>query len=169
MFKEIIAGDPVFRRFFQKKLLLYMVPNVFFNTCVPYFTFKNMEAVYLFQGELCFARFLLPMAFFLPFIITFDILKKAAVLAGQGKTGLTLPYEINANRFLFRTAGINGGITLAVVLLVSLFAQLCIPSGHGFNGTFLSALLGLFAGVLTIVFAVLPLMRVLSRSRPSSL
>jgi hypothetical protein len=169
MLKEIIAGDPVFRRFFQKKLLLYMLPNVFFNTCVPYFTFKNVGAVYLFQGELCFARFLLPMAFFLPFIVTFDILKKTAVLAGQGKTGLTLPHEINANRFLFRMAAINGGITFAAVFLVSLFAQLCTPRGYGFNGTFLSILLGLLAGVLTLIFTIVPLIRVLSRPGPSSL
>lgn len=146
-----------------------MVPNVFFNTCVPYFTFKNMEMVYLFQGEPCFARFLLPMAFFLPFIITFDILKKTADLAGQGKTSLVLPVEINAGKFLFRMAFINGAIALAFVFLVSLFVQLCIPSGHGFNGTFLSILMGLLAGVLTIVFAFIPLRKVLSRARPSSL
>jgi hypothetical protein len=169
MFKETIAGDPVFRRFFQKKLLLYIVPNVFFNTCVPYFTFKNMDAVYLFQGELCFARFLLPMAFFLPFMITFDILKKTAVLARQGKIHLMLPHEINANKFFFRMAGINGGITLAVVLLVSLLAQFFTPSGYGFDGTSLSILMGLLAGMLTIVFTILPLMRVLSRCGHSSL
>jgi len=146
-----------------------MVPNVFFNTCVPYFTFKNMEAVYLFRGEFCFARFLLPMAFFLPFIITFDILKKTAALAGQGKTSLVLPADINAGKFLFRMAFINGGITLAFVFLVSLFVQLCIPSGQGFNGTILSVLMGLLAGVLTIVFACIPLRKVLSRAQPSSL
>lgn len=169
MLRDILSTDPVFRRFFQKKLLFYMVPNVFFNTCMPYFTFKNMNTVYLFQGEFCFARFLLPMAFFLPFIITFDILKKTAALAGEGKTGLVLPDEINANKFLFKMAVANGGITLAAVALVSLFAQLLVPGENGFDGTILSILLGVLAGVLTIVFTVFPLRRVLSRPGPPSL
>ena len=169
MFRNLLTADLVFRKFFRKKLLSYIVPNVFFNTCVPYFSFKNMESVYLFQGELCFARFLLPMAFFLPFVITFDILKKTAVLAGAGKTSLVLPVEINANKFLFKKAFINGGISLAFAFLVSLFVQICIPGRYGFNGTFLSVLMGLLAGVLTIVFAFIPLKTVLSRPRPSSL
>ena len=146
-----------------------MLPNVFFNTCVPYFTFKNLEVVYLFRGELCFARFLLPMAFFLPFIITFDILKKTAELAGKGKTAIVLPDEVSTNKFLFKMAGINGGLTLAIVFLVSLFTQLCVPDGYGFDGTFLSVLMGLLAGILTIMFAVLPLKRVLSGSGPDLL
>jgi len=163
-----MTADPVFRKFARKRLLSYIIPNVFFNTCFPYLTFKSMNAVYLFDGELCFARFLLPMAFFLPFIITLDMLKKTIALAEKGKLGFELPEGINTGRFLFVRAGLNGMVTLAAVALVALLVQLCVPRGYGFDGTMLSVVLGLFAAVLTLIFTFLSL-RLVMPCPPSGL
>ena len=166
MFNNKMTADPVFRKFAQKRFLSYIIPNVFFNTCVPYFTFKGMSAVYLFEGELCFARFLLPMAFFLPFIITLDILRKTIAMAEQGRLSFELPEGINAGRFLFVRAGLNGVITLAAATLAALFVQFCLPGGYGFNGVLLSVILGLFAAAITLIFTFLSLRLVISGSSP---
>lgn len=161
-----MTGDMEFRKFAQRRLLCYFIPNVFFNTCVPYFTFKNMNAVYLFQGELCFARLLLPMAFFLPFIITLDLLKKTVALSEKGRLSFELPEGLGTNKFLFRKAGVNGVVTLTIAGLTTLFVQVCVPNGYSFDGTVLSVALGLIAAVITLIFTFLALQLVIPKDSP---
>lgn len=148
------TGSKALQRLVQRNLLFYLATNVFFNSIVPYFSFKNLKAVYLFEGEYCFARFLLPMALLLPFIITFDMLKKITTLYASGKAGLLLPESVTRYRFMFKMAGINGGLTLFTVLMVMLAIHFNLPEDYGFNGTLLSVFLGCFAGLLSVIFTV---------------
>jgi len=141
-------------KFVRRNLIIYFLPNVFFNTCIPYFAFRTQGAVYLFRGEQCFARFLLPMVLFLPFIITFDLSRKTIDLYKKGKTDLLIPDHLQKTKFLFKMAGINGGISLAVSFLILLLAEFSIPRQYGFSAGFLALLLGVTAGLLTVIFTL---------------
>lgn len=160
MLKTKKQDNVVFRKFIQKRLFWYIVPNIFFNTMIPYLTLRDLGPVHLFQGEYCFARFLLPMALFLPFIITYDILKKTMILSEEGKAGFVLPEDLEKNKFMFKMAGINGALSLSVNVLVMLLVQLNVPDGYGFNGTILSVILGLVAALLTVLSTLYPIKRV---------
>ncbi|AOM78511.1 hypothetical protein [Pedobacter steynii] len=160
MFKIKKQGDTALKKFVQKKLLLYIIPNVIFNTTIPYLTLRNLGPVYLFQGEYCFARFLLPMALFLPFIITFDMLRKTIILSEEGKAGFVLPDNFTKNKFMFKMAGANGAASLVVMLAAMLFVQLTVPEGYGFDAAVLSLILGAVAGTLTIISTLWPVKKV---------
>lgn len=160
MLKLNHPDDTVFKKFIQKRLLYYIVPNIFFNTVIPYLTLRDLGPVHLFHGAYCVARFLLPMALFLPFIITYDILKRTIVLSEEGKAGFVLPEDLSKQNFMFKMAGINGAISLAVNVLVMLLIQLNVPEGYGFDGTLISLLIGLVAAILTVVSTLWPIKKV---------
>lgn len=154
-------ANVIWRRFKMKRLFWYLLPNVFFNTTIPYFTFRNLGTIHLFQGEYCFARFLLPMALFLPFILTIDILKRTVALTEQGKVGFTLPDQYTKHKFMFKMAGVNAIVSLLLALLSMASVQLFLPDGYGFDGLSLTIVLGLFAATLTIVFTLWPIKRLM--------
>lgn len=160
MLKELKSEDVRLKKLVQRNLLFYFIPNVIFNTIIPYFSFKKFDTVHLFQGENCVARFLLPMALLLPFIITFDILKKTIALSEEGRAGFLLPDNFTKNKFMFRMAGVNGVITSSVILSVMLLVQFSLPKDYNFNGDLLSILLGVLAGTLSIVFTLWPIKKV---------
>lgn len=160
MLEEEKGDNTVLRRLIQRNLLLYLIPNVLFNTVIPYFSFKDLSAVQLFQGEYCVARFLLPMALLLPFIITFDILKKTIALSEEGKAGFVLPDNFIKNRFMFKMAGINGAVTSALTLCFMLLAQLMVPENYSFNGKVFSIVIGLLAGIFSVVFTLWPVKKI---------
>lgn len=155
--KDQDPDKETFKPFLRKQLWYYLIPNIIFNTSIPYLTLRNNNAVRLFEGEHCFARFILPMALLLPFIITFDMLKKTTALSEQGKAGFLVPEPFSKHKFMFKMAGINGSASLTVVLLVLLFVHLNVPDGYGFNGTMLSMMLGLLAAILTLFFTFWPI------------
>ncbi|MNR34443.1 hypothetical protein D3C85_1522170 [compost metagenome] len=100
------------------------------------------------------------MALFLPFIITFDMLRKTIILSEEGKAGFVLPDNFTKNKFMFKMAGANGAASLAVMLLAMLFVQLTVPEGYGFDAAVLSLILGAVAGMLTIVSTLWPVKKV---------
>jgi hypothetical protein len=153
--------NTLFKKFLRKNLLRYIFPNIIFNSCIPYLTLRSMYTVYLFHGKYCFARFLLPMALLLPFIITYDILKRTIVFSQRVDTMLELPDHFTKNKFMFTMATINGVATLIVFLIIMLCVQINIPDHYGFNGTILSVLLGIIAGILSIIFALLPIKKII--------
>lgn len=152
-----MTRDPALRKLVQRNLLYFLLPNIVFNACIPYFSFKEPRAVFLFHGEFCFARFLLPMVLLLPFIVTFDILKKAITLSEQGKTTSALPEGHGKNKFMFKMAGANAGITFVLVGAVLVLAEILRPSNYVFDGLILSILLGLLAGSFTVIFTIMPI------------
>lgn len=157
MFKIKKQKDLTFKQFVQKRLLIYLIPNLIFNTLIPYATLRELESVQLFQGEFNVARFLLPMALLLPFIITFDILKKTILFAEEGKAGFVVPADAGKNKFIFKMAGINGGLSFLVNVSAMILIHFNVPEGYGFNGTVISVIIGSMAGALTIMSTLWPI------------
>ncbi len=151
--------DVTFKKFLRKRLLIYIIPNIIFNTLIPYATLRELGPVQLFQGEFNVARFLLPMALLLPFIITFDILKKTILFSEDGKAGFVVPEELTKNKFIFKMAGINGLLSFSVNVLAMLLIHLNVPAGYGFNGTVISLVIGGMAALLTLFSALWPIKR----------
>lgn len=157
MFKNIGNGNAAFNRFIKKNLVKYLIPNVLFNTVLPYLTLRNLNTVYFFEGQYCFARFLLPMALFLPFVITFDILKKFTTIFDLTEHHIIIPDHLKKQSFIFKVAGINGLATLFIIAFVMLCIQLSMPKNYGYNGSMLCVFLGIMAGIMSVVFTLLPI------------
>lgn len=153
------------RRFMRRNLLGYLIPNVLINTGLPYFVFKNMDGVYLFEGTQNLARFLLPMSLFLPFLITFDILRKTFDLFDKGHPGIRIPERLsrNKNKFIVRQAGINAGCSIVLVLVFLFALYLAFPAHYGFNGIALAVLTGFTAGMYSVIFAWLPVKKFIKK------
>lgn len=149
--------DDRMRRFIRKNLLTYLLPNLVFNTLIPYACFIHAPAVYLFRGEQNFARFLMPMAIMLPFIITFDILRKTTELAEKGGIAWVPADKYLKKATLFKLAGINGllaGIPPALGLLI---LYLILPPDYALNPLALSVVVGGLAGIYSVCFTLIPL------------
>lgn len=147
------------KHFIRKNLLGYLIPNVLINTCIPYLCFKDLDAIYLFQGEQNLARFLLPMSLFLPFLITFDILRKTAALFEEGHPAVSAPdkFLVHKKRFIWRMAGINACCCILFVSMVLLLLYLVFPLHYSFDGTLLAVLTGILAGIYSVLFTYLPI------------
>lgn len=151
--------DIIFKKFLRKRLLIYIIPNIIFNTLIPYATLRELGPVQLFEGEFNVARFLLPMALLLPFIITFDILKKTILFTEESKAGFVVPEELSKNKFIFKMAGISGMLCFSINVLLMVLIYLNVPEGYGFNGTIISLVIGGMAALLTLFSALWPIKR----------
>lgn len=145
------------RRFLRKKLLYYIIPNIFFNTLIAYVSFSKLGYACLFSGEQSLARLLLPMSLFLPFIITFDILKKTMLLSEQGSIDLVVDETLNKNKFIFQMATINGLCVVLLILALMFIVKLNLAGHYSFNGTLLVVLDGFLAGLYSVIFTYLPI------------
>ena len=145
------------RRFAQKKLLQYIIPNIFFNTIIAYASFAKLGYTHLFEGEQSMARLTLPMSLFLPFILSLDILKKTILAVEQGALDLSISHDLNKNKFAMQTAIINGVGTLLLVLAVMLIAQISLPAHYKFNGPIMAYLDGSLAAAYSIIFTYFPI------------
>jgi hypothetical protein len=152
------------KRFIRKNLLYYLIPNIIFNTCIPYFSFTDLHAVHLFEGEQNLARFLLPMSTLLPFIITFDILKKTILISDQGHVDIVFDESFGKNKFIFQLATVNGVCTGLLTLALMLAVYLSLPKHYNFNGTVLAILVGSLAGIYSIIFTYMPIKKLREKS-----
>lgn len=71
------------KRFLLKRMIYYVLPNVFFNFIIAYASFKELGYTHFFSGEQNLARLTLPMALFLPVVLTIDILKRVTDAADK--------------------------------------------------------------------------------------
>ncbi|WP_257667601.1 hypothetical protein [Parapedobacter tibetensis] len=132
----------------RRNLWLYIPTNLVFNTLVAYFNFEDPTAVYLFRGEQHFARFLLPMALLLPFIISFDILKKTIDMAEKEDVGFQLPQPFAKYRFITKIATVHtlmASVPIGLVLLL-------LPAERPYDGRVLAVILGFLAALLAAAF-----------------
>lgn len=157
--------NELWKNFIRKNMLKSILINLIFNTCYPYFNIKNPDAVALFRGDYCFARFILPMAFLLPFMMTFDMLKKSFSIAALAEAGFVPPANFSKYKYIFRYASINGSITLLIILLLMLLLEFFIPESYYFDGRLLSVFMGISAALLSIVFTLWPIRMVRKMSK----
>jgi len=140
------------RKFVRKNLLIHLIPNTVLNTVVPYFAFKAQNSVHLFSGEQNLARFLLPMSLLLPFMITFDILKKIKELQQADAINHKADEKITGYPFILKKAGLNGLYSIAIVFTMMLVLHFSFPKNHDFGITPSAVCAGLLAGLYSITF-----------------
>ncbi len=140
------------KRFVVKNVLIYTVTNVFFNSVVPYCSFEDPGAVSLFRGTYCIARFLLPLAFFIPLLVTIDTSNKIQVLFRKNVAGFILPAHFRFKSFLWRQSLLNAGLTFLLTLCVMLSLQQLMPVAYTYNGFGTSILMGIYAGAVALFF-----------------
>lgn len=153
-------GEHLLKKFTKKQLLISIISNVIINGVVPYFNFDDRHAVHLFRGAHPLARFVLPMAIFLPFFITLDISKKTITLIEEHTSSTLFSPHFPKNKFLFRTAGVNATITLSVILCLMLALHASLPPDYSFDGLLLSIVSGLLGGAMAVIFVLQPINKV---------
>lgn len=151
------SRDKLLKTFTRKQLYIYFITNLLINAVVPYFGFDDRHAVSLFRGAHSMARFLIPMAIFLPFGITFDILKKYFTLLEKEGLAFMLPSHHSKLSFMLKLAGVNALATVIVVTGAMWIIHVSMPAGYSFEGTWLAIISGVIAGGLAILFTWLPL------------
>lgn len=154
------TDDQLLKKFTKKQLLISIISNVIINAVVPWYNFENKHAVHLFRGAQPLARYMLPMAVFLPFFITLDILRKTITLLEENNGGLQFPPHIPKNKFLFKTSAINATITLSIILCLMLGLHVSLPDNYTFDGTVLAIISGLLGGAMAVIFVLQPINKV---------
>ena len=142
------------KAFLKKKLFWYLFPNLIFNGIIPYFSFENPAAVSLFQGEFCFARFILPMALFVPLAITVDFMKKTTDFFATANVGKLWSEEQVNMRFFLREGIYNGLKTFLIVLVIMLVVQWSLPTNSTFDGLLLACINGGMACLMAAYFTL---------------
>lgn len=152
MRNDNIFTHKLVKQFVNKKLFWYAFPNLVLNSVIPYFNFENTSAVTLFRGEFCFARFILPMALFIPFAITVDCMKKTSIFITMMEENNLTPQDLPKNPSFFKYGIYNGLLTFLSISVMMCTLQWSIPSDYVFNGLVLSILNGVLACLLAIYF-----------------
>lgn len=134
-------AGPRIARLIRLNLWMYVATNLVFNMLVPYLNFEDPTAVYLFRGEQCIARFALPMALLVPFLISVDILKKIVEAAEKGRAAFQLPHDFRKYRFIISVA-VRHTLVIAVPLTVILLA---LPAERAYGGGIAAVVLGVLA------------------------
>lgn len=150
---EVMVLDRrTWKRFVWKNICIYAATNVFFNSVVPYHSFEQPEAVSLFHGTYCIARFLLPLAFFIPLLVTIDTSNKIRTLFRKKVAGFSLPEQFRFKQFLWKQSLLNACLTFLLTLCVMAALQFAMPAGYIYNGFWVSGLMGIYAGVVALYF-----------------
>ncbi|CAM3602028.1 MULTISPECIES: hypothetical protein [Sphingobacterium] len=157
------------RRFLRKRAIYYILPNVFFNFLVAYASFQELGYTHFFAGPQSLARLTLPMAIFLPVVLTMDIIKRVIAAIEQESIELTLDNELNRNRFIMKLCLIHGFVTGLFVFICLLLAQYNLSTHYKLNATAMAILDALLAGVLSILFTYLPIKKLRKHLSESSL
>jgi len=157
------------RRFLRKRAIYYILPNVFFNFLVAYASFQELGYTHFFAGPQSLARLTLPMAIFLPVVLTMDIIKRVIAAIEQESIELTLDNELNRNRFIMKLCIIHGFVTGLFVFICLLLAQYNLSTHYKLNATAMAILDALLAGVLSILFTYLPIKKLRKHLSESSL
>ncbi|MFW0739466.1 hypothetical protein [Flavobacterium sp. T12S277] len=147
------------KRFLRKRAIYYILPNVGFNSIIAYASFQELGYTHFFAGPQSLARLTLPMALFLPVILTMDIIKRVIVAAEQKAIEVAIDPKLNKNRFIAKLCLIHGIITSLLVLAVLLAAQQSLTVDRKLDPTLMALLDAVLAGVLSILFTYLPIYR----------
>ncbi|MDN5285177.1 MAG: hypothetical protein JWR38_1451 [Mucilaginibacter sp.] len=146
-------------RFVRNKIWLNLITNIIFNTAFAYLCFYKFNGIHLFEGSQNLARLVLPMSFLLPFMLTFDTLKKAMLAVDEGAMDITLSEDLNRNKFIFQLGAIHGICTLLPVLAIMLAVHFSLPAHYSFDVLTLSVVDGLVAGLYAVFFTYLSIKR----------
>lgn len=134
--------------FMVKNLLWYFTTNLLLNWAVSYYGFENLKAVSLFGGNYPYARFLLPMAVFLPFFITWDMAQRTIVFLERRSRFLVTTAAAERRQWLLKLSMRNALYSFLPAAAIICLLHLLLPQGYTFNGQWLALLQGLLAALL---------------------
>lgn len=143
-------------RFLRKRMFIYVLPNVFFNFIIAYASFNELGYTHFFAGTQCLARLTLPMAIFLPVVLTIDILKRVTDAADQEAIEFRVDDQLNLKRLMTKLSIVHGVITGLLVLLFLIFGQFSLSKQYKLDATAMAIVVGILAGVLSVLFTYLP-------------
>lgn len=146
-------------RFLRKRMIIYVLPNVFFNFIIAYASFNELGYTHFFEGTQCLARLTLPMAIFLPAVLTIDIIKRVTDAANQNAIEFTVDDQLNLKKLMTKLSILHGLITGSLVLVSLLFAQYILSKFYKLDAAAMAILVGVLAGLLSVLFTYLPIMK----------
>ncbi|GAA4161262.1 hypothetical protein GCM10022217_26680 [Chryseobacterium ginsenosidimutans] len=144
-------------RFLIKRTIYYVLPNVFFNFIIAYASFKELGYTHFFEGTQNLARLTLPMAIFLPVVLTIDIIKRVSDAAEQGAIEFKIDDNLNQKKLMTKLSILHGAITGLLVLSVLILAQFNFSKYYRLNATAMAVVVGVLAGLLSVLFTYLPI------------
>jgi len=147
------------KRFLIRRTIYYVLPNVFFNFIIAYASFQELGYTHFFSGTQNLARLTLPMAIFLPIVLTIDIINRVIIASEQGAIEFTVDEQLNKKKLMTKLSILHGVITGLVVLFVLLLAQYNWSEYYKLDATAMAVVVGVLAGVLSVVFVYLPVWR----------
>lgn len=147
------------KRFLIKRTIYYVLPNVFFNFIIAYSSFQELGYTHFFSGTQNLARLTLPMAIFLPVVLTIDIINRVIIAAEQGAIEFTVDEQLNKKKLMTKLSIVHGVITGLLVLSVLMIAQFSLSKYYKLDATAMAVLVGVLAGILSVIFVYLPVWR----------
>ncbi|WP_166921818.1 hypothetical protein [Flavobacterium poyangense] len=159
MTKAAQSKKTTLKRFLRKRAIYYILPNVGFNFIIAYASFQELGYTHFFAGPQSLARLTLPMAIFLPVILTMDIINRVIIAAEKESIEVVIDHNLNKNRFITKLCLLHGIITGLLVLTVLLVAQQSLTVNHKLDPTTMAILDAVLAGLLSILFTYLPIYR----------
>ncbi|WP_333597800.1 hypothetical protein [Chryseobacterium flavum] len=147
------------KRFLIKRMIYYVLPNVFFNFIIAYASFQELGYTHFFSGTQNLARLTLPMSLFLPVVLTIDIIKRVTDAAGQGAIEFTVDEQLNIKKLMTRLSILHGVITCSLVLAMLFLGQYNFSKDYKLDATAMAVVVGVLAGVQSVIFVYLPVWR----------
>jgi len=147
------------KRFLIRRTIYYVLPNVFFNFIIAYASFQELGYTHFFSGTQNLARLTLPMAIFLPVVLTIDIINRVIIASEQGAIEFTVDDQLNKKKLMTKLSILHGIVTGLLVLSVLLLAQYNWSEYYKLDATAMAVVVGVLAGVLSVVFVYLPVWR----------
>lgn len=144
-------------RFLRKRMLIYVLPNVLFNFIIAYASFNELGYTHFFACTQSLARLTLPMAIFLPVVLTIDIIKRVADAAHQKAIEFEMDNELNLKKLMTKLSILHGLVTGLLVLSALVLAQYLLSKYYKLDPTAMAVLVGILAGLLSVLFTYLPI------------
>lgn len=146
-------------RFLRKRMIYYVLPNVFFNFIIAYASFNELGYTHFFAGTQCLAKLTLPMAIFLPVVLTIDILKRVTDAAEQEAIEFRVDEQLNIKKLMTKLSILYSLITGALVLSLLFIGQYNFSKYYKLDAIVTAGMVGTLAGVLSVIFVYLPVWR----------
>ncbi|KMQ61995.1 hypothetical protein ACM40_06665 [Chryseobacterium sp. BLS98] len=147
------------KRFLIKRTIYYVLPNVFFNFIIAYASFQELGYTHFFSGTQNLARLTLPMAIFLPVVLTIDIIKRVTDAASQEAIEFTVDEQLNIKKLMTKLSILHGLITGSLVFSLLFIGQYNFSKDYKLDATAMAVLVGVLAGMLSVVFVYVPVWR----------
>ncbi|MFC3157259.1 hypothetical protein [Chryseobacterium arachidis] len=140
-------------------MIIYALPNVVFNFIIALASFNELGYTHFFACTQSLARLTLPMAIFLPVVLTIDIMKRVTDAASQNAIEFAVDDQLNVKKLMTKLSILHGLVSGLLVLSSLLFAQFILSKHYKLDATAMAVLVGLLAGLLSVLFTYLPIMK----------